>query len=284
MKASVDPETADDFLDFIDKKCFAGHLRYKDAFGKGVENPLPVQNKMEELLRIALQRRTSSLKAQRHNSGKPLDEKTHIIAETDMNLMYEEWERDVRSWMRAEKRKRHEKYLRAGQKKLAERLRKKFFKIYAFNVSGCRDLLHMLIKHPILNQCQRPECESSTRSAEQPARLTELLRELISNTRSDDRCQKRKLIADDRNDTEADELRVQPAEQPELDQSGDADTEDNKHAAEQPQPKRMPKKRSLKHSSYRSSSAGQPAGRWSSSMAGHQGAVRAPQNAKQYRR
>ena len=157
----------------------------------------------------------------------------HILF-VSASIWYQDWERDVQSWMPAKKVRIYEDLVHRGRSKKAQRMKQNGWGSYMDELRFCQDLLHMLIKHPILNWCKA--C-----SAEQPDKITKLIKELTSRSRS----------ANDppRSGPVAHELRGRCETQ----------AEDHEPLAPKRRPKPRQQKRSLACASSSWSSAEQPA-------------------------
>jgi len=67
--------------------------------------------------------------------------------------MYNNWEKNVDSWMGEDNLRKHYTFLDQGRKQKAHQLAHRAFHAYLFQLSGCRYLLQMLLQLPILPQC-----------------------------------------------------------------------------------------------------------------------------------
>ena len=172
----------------------------------------------------------------------------HVLS-ASASIWYKDWQDDVESWMLADKQVKHTELLERGDRWKAQKMRSHFFYIYRYKISRSHFFLHMLIQQPFLNRSR----ELAERSAERPAEITELIKELTSGkTRNKDPA---------KSVTVADELRWRSRTQAECDQSFDADNEANEAAAsaDNPKPKKLPTKRRYDRASHSWGSAEQPA-------------------------
>ena len=70
---------------------------------------------------------------------------------------YNEWERNVDSWMREDNLQKHYDLLETGQNQKAHQLAHKAFNSYRLHLAGSKYLLQMLLQLPILSQCSAPQ-------------------------------------------------------------------------------------------------------------------------------
>ena len=169
----------------------------------------------------------------------------HVLS-VSAGIWYKDWEEDVQSWMLTKNVRIHENQSHSGQAKKAKRMRHNCFRSYMNELRGCKDLVQMLIKQPILNWC-------TARSAAQPAKTTKLIKRLTSLIR--------KANDPPSSGPVAHELRGRCETQAESDKCFEADNEDHEPAASNPKwlPKPRHQKRSLARASRSWSSAEQPA-------------------------
>ena len=135
------------FIEYLTQCCFFDQLLTMDSFGQLLERPLPLAVKMEELLRTARRERERILQ----KLQQPSSSNVRIESE-DMIEMWNEWRKDVRSYMHHTTFATYEKHLRNGKSQKAHQLGKQAFSTYLFQLSGCKFLLHKLIELPIIAQ------------------------------------------------------------------------------------------------------------------------------------
>jgi hypothetical protein len=70
---------------------------------------------------------------------------------------YNEWERNVDSWMREDNLQKHYDLLKTGQNQKAHGQAHKAFNSYRLHLAGSKYLLQMLLQLPILSQCSAPQ-------------------------------------------------------------------------------------------------------------------------------
>ena len=70
---------------------------------------------------------------------------------------YNEWERNVDSWMREDSLRKYYDLLKTGQNKMAHKQAHKAFNSYRLHLAGSKCLLQMLLQLPILPQCSAPQ-------------------------------------------------------------------------------------------------------------------------------
>ena len=70
---------------------------------------------------------------------------------------YNEWERNVDSWMREDSLRKYYDLLKTGQNQMAHKQAHKAFNSYRLHLAGSKCLLQMLLQLPILPQCSAPQ-------------------------------------------------------------------------------------------------------------------------------
>ena len=169
------------FMRFVAEKCFHGDLCHKNAYGEDLEKPMTLSSKMEILLEVAAERRKTFLKNRRWSgAAQPAPDMMHTIPEEDMRSMWNEWRKDVDSWMNRKNRKTYHDLAYHDKWHQAERMRKSFFNVYVHYLAGHRFLLHKLIQLPIIAQCNG----TSSDSAEQPASIVAWIEEFGAHKES----------------------------------------------------------------------------------------------------
>ena len=161
------------FIDYITQCCFFGSLLTMDPFGQPIDKPVPLAVKMEELLRTAQRQRELHLERLKRRCGRAQAPPNNLrMTNEDMKEIYNEWRKDVQSWMRESTLATYEELNHSCRHQEAHQLGKRTFSAYLFQLSGCKFLLHKLIELPLISQ-------SSADSAEQP--VTTLLADLINS-------------------------------------------------------------------------------------------------------
>ena len=102
---------------------------------------MPLSVKMEEMLRVPEHRRRLHL----ISAGQPDDT---VMGSEDMKIIYNTWRKDVQSWMRPSTLEMYYWWLGERRNQQAHRFAARFFNTYLFQLSGCKFLLHKLIKLP----------------------------------------------------------------------------------------------------------------------------------------
>ena len=144
-----------------------------DPFGQPIDKPVPLAVKMEELLRTAQRQRELHLERLKRRCGRAQAPPNNLrMTNADMKEIYNEWRKDVQSWMRESTLATYEELNHSCRHQEAHQLGKRTFSTYLFQLSGCKFLLHKLIELPLISQ-------SSADSAEQP--VTTLLADLINS-------------------------------------------------------------------------------------------------------
>jgi hypothetical protein len=145
-------EESSALFDHIRQHCFFDDLRFVTLSGYRAPGAMSFSAKMENLLRISLERRSLIAKAAGLTSEQLLQ---HRASPSEMKDMYNDWRRDVRAWMSTDNRERYFDLLSAGKRQKAHQLGKQCFTTYCFHVSGCRFLLGKLIELPIISTANR---------------------------------------------------------------------------------------------------------------------------------
>ena len=132
------------FMKFLEQQCFFGDLCYKgDLYGDSLEEPTPHSVKMEWLLETAAKRRKRALERWCRSAAQPVRDTEHEIGEKVMQIMYDDWRWDTKSWMNEEKRKTYND-LRWKSPRAASELLKEAFDTYLLQLSGSKFLLYKL--------------------------------------------------------------------------------------------------------------------------------------------
>ena len=166
-------EESSALFDHIRQHCFFNDLRFVTLSGYRAPGAMSFSAKMENLLRISLERRSLIAKAAGLTSEQLLQ---HRASPSEMKDMYNDWRRDVRAWMSTDNRERYFDLLSAGKRQKAHQLGKQCFTTYCFHVSGCRFLLGKLIELPII----------STANRNTATLLSELLQDLEDHKKTDE--------------------------------------------------------------------------------------------------
>ena len=136
------------FMCFMTQCCFCDELLLKDPFGNDLDRPVPISWKMEQLLGTCRKQRQLQLeRIGRRGPRKPAELKNLHLGEEEMEYIYNTWRKDVQSWMREDAVARHGKV----PKQQARQIEKHAFDRYLFYLSGCKFLLHALIRLPIIH-------------------------------------------------------------------------------------------------------------------------------------
>ena len=152
-------EDASSLIEYIQQFCFFGELCYLNPSGERFDQPVPLSQKMEDLLLVVSAQRRRIATASR------LDQSSlshHRATDLEMKEMINAWRNDVASWMCIStqdvywnlKRKRSQHALQFTESR---------FTTYCFQISGSRFLLHKLIELPIVRvgSAARPASSSS---------------------------------------------------------------------------------------------------------------------------
>ena len=152
METSVQEHPrGEEFMKYITETCFFGSLLTLDVYGEDIDTPVPLSVKMEELFRAAENQR--ELQVQRLRRKHPGDNFPHHwrMDDDDMKEIYNTWRKDVQSWMRGSTLAKYEEMERRGLWQDAHQLGKSSFSTYLFQLSGCKFLVHALIRLPIIS-------------------------------------------------------------------------------------------------------------------------------------
>ena len=128
---------------------------------------------MEWLLETSAKRRKRVLERLCHSAAQPVSHMEHEIADKDMQIMYNDWQWHVNSWMNEGTLTIYND-LRWNRPEEASQLVKEAFNTYLLQLAGSKFLLHKLIQLPIIAQCNATPSES----AEQPASLMKCINDL----------------------------------------------------------------------------------------------------------
>ena len=162
------------FMRFLEQQCFFGDLCYKGNFyGDMLDEPMPYSIKMEWLLETSAKRRKRVLERLCHRAAQPVLDMEHEIADKDMQIMYNDWQWHVNSWMNEGTLTIYND-LRWNRPEEASQLVKEAFNTYLLQLAGSKFLLHKLIQLPIIAQCNATPSDS----AEQPASLMKCINDL----------------------------------------------------------------------------------------------------------
>ena len=170
------------FMKFLEQQCFFGDLCYKgNLYGDSLEEPMPHSIKMEWLLETSAKRRKRVLERLCHSAAQPVLDMEHEIADKDMQILYNDWQWQVNSWMNEETLTIYND-LRWNRPEEASQLLKEAFDTYLLQLAGSKFLLHKLIQLPIIAQCNATPSDS----AEQPASLMKCINDLHVYMRTDE--------------------------------------------------------------------------------------------------
>ena len=128
---------------------------------------------MEWLLETSAKRRKRVLERLCHSAAQPVLDMEHEIADKDMQIMYNDWQWHVNSWMNEGTLTIYND-LRWNRPEEASQLVKEAFNTYLLQLAGSKFLLHKLIQLPIIAQCNATPSDS----AEQPASLMKCINDL----------------------------------------------------------------------------------------------------------
>ena len=128
---------------------------------------------MEWLLETSAKRRKRVLERLCHRAAQPVLDMEHEIEEKDMQIMYNDWQWHVNSWMNEGTLTIYND-LRWNRPEEASQLVKEGFNTYLLQLAGSKFLLHKLIQLPIIAQCNATPSDS----AEQPASLMKCINDL----------------------------------------------------------------------------------------------------------
>ena len=150
-KSVQEHPSGEEFMKYIAEICFFGTLLTLDVYGEDIDTPVPLSVKMEELLRAAENQR--ELHVQRLRRKYPGENFPHHrqMDDDDMKEIFNTWRKDVQSWMRGSTLAKHEEMERCGLWQDAHQLGKSSFSTYLFQLSGCKFLVHILIRLPIIS-------------------------------------------------------------------------------------------------------------------------------------
>ena len=137
---------------YLEDAMFRHNALWKTTQGVTLESPMSLAVKMEKLLMECQKRRTWALERIGCSALRPVYEE-EIIEEKDMQHMFNDWQKDVNSWMREDTKKWYFWYKKTHQGAQASKLRHNGFKTFLHLLSGSKNLAHVLIKYPIIDQC-----------------------------------------------------------------------------------------------------------------------------------
>ncbi len=166
-------EESSALFDHIRQHCFFDDLRFVTLSGYRAPGAMSFSSKMENLLRISLERRRTIAEAAGLTDEQLLQ---HRATPSEMKELYNTWRRDVRAWMSTDNQEKYFDLLDANRSQRAHQLGKQCFTTYCFQVSGCRFLLGKLIELPII----------STASRNLATVLRQLLQDLEDHKKSDE--------------------------------------------------------------------------------------------------
>jgi len=141
--------SGESFMWYITQCCFCDKLLLKDPFGNDLDTPVPISWKMEQLLGTCRKQRQLHLdRIKQRGVHEAAELSNRHFNEDEMKYIYNTWRKDVQSWMREDTRAR---YVNLGRwPAQAHKIEKQAFSSYLFHISGCKFLLHCLIKLPII--------------------------------------------------------------------------------------------------------------------------------------
>ena len=154
LETESESKDVSSLLKYIQEVCFFGDVCFIDPFGEQLSEPAPLSVKMNDLLTIVLEQRqmiaTISGFAESQLSS-------HRATEYEMKEMWKEWQYNIRLWMKDENQKEYSRKANIRTQD-AHQYRRSCFSTYCFQISGCRFLLGMLIKLPIvrIDSAERP--------------------------------------------------------------------------------------------------------------------------------
>ena len=128
---------------------------------------------MEWLLETSAKRRKRVLERLCHSAAQPVLHMEHEIADKDMQIMYNDWQWHVNSWMNEGTLTIYND-LRWNRPEEASQLVKEAFNTYLLQLAGSKFLLYKVIQLPINAQCNATPSDS----AEQPASLMKCINDL----------------------------------------------------------------------------------------------------------
>ena len=176
LKKSVQEHpSGEQFIKYITEICFFGTLLTLDVHGEPIDTPVPLSVKMEELLRAAENQR--ELQVQRLRRKHPGENFPHHwrMDDDDMKEIYNTWRKDVQSWMRGSTLAKNEEMERRGLWQDAHQLGKSSFSTYLFQLSGCKFLVHVFIRLPIISS----SLPNSPHDSYHIPELADILNELV---------------------------------------------------------------------------------------------------------
>ena len=166
-------------LAYISEKCFRGELLTKNFFGETLERPMRLSVKMEELLDVCQARRElhvdylRKLGDPRCSAEQPEADNLIVFNDNDMVRIMNTWRKDARSYMRPATLWQYHRDLKFNPEK-AHSKSKSIHSLHLFQISGCKFLVHVFIRMPVLSDC-----------AEQPV-IDELLQDYEDHKRSEE--------------------------------------------------------------------------------------------------
>ena len=157
--AALELGAEESLIDYIRKSCFFGKLKYVDQSGLQMPEAVPLSVKMEQLLRETKARREmfiAFLKQQQDPRGQEVNLDNLIFNNDDMKALFNHWRADVASYMQPATLEDYNWLKEHDRHQAAHLLTKQIFSAYRFQISGCKFLLHQLIRLPLTNSVGQP--------------------------------------------------------------------------------------------------------------------------------